>query len=57
MGDIAISCTPMIKTWQFYPYSSVVEFEIFKHELNRFIKLLIQIPDFYETEMLLKRKM
>jgi len=45
------------KTWQFYPFSSVVEFEIFKHELDRFIKLLRGMFDFYEKEMLLKREM
>ncbi|MEM4521406.1 MAG: hypothetical protein QXF23_06775 [Candidatus Bathyarchaeia archaeon] len=45
------------KTWQFYPFSSVVEFEIFKHELDRFIKLLRGVFDFYEKEMLLKEKM
>ena len=40
------------KTWQFYPFSSVLEFKIFKHELTRFIKLITSIIDFYERELL-----
>lgn len=36
------------KAWQFYPFSSILEFKIFKHEIMQFIKLITQLLDFYE---------
>jgi len=40
------------KTWQFYPFSSVLEFKIFRNELTRFISLIREILDFYDEEIL-----
>jgi len=40
------------KTWQFYPFSSVLEFKIFKYELTQFIKLITSVIDFYERGLL-----
>ncbi|MBO3842211.1 MAG: hypothetical protein FGF48_07330 [Candidatus Brockarchaeota archaeon] len=36
------------KAWQFYPFSSILEFKIFKHEMVQFIRLVTQLLDFYE---------
>ena len=43
------------KTWQFYPFSSVLEFKIFKNELIQFIKLIKEVLNFFDKELLLRR--
>jgi len=43
------------KTWQLYPFSSVLEFKIFKNELIRFTKLIKEVLNFLEKELLLRR--
>jgi hypothetical protein len=40
------------EAWQFYPFSSVLEFEIFKHEIIHFTKLTTQLLEFYESRVL-----
>jgi len=40
------------EAWQFYPFSSVLEFKIFRHELSKFTKLVMKLINFYEKEIL-----
>jgi hypothetical protein len=42
------------KTWQFYPFSSILEFKIFKHELMLYIELITKVLEFYDKELSLK---
>lgn len=37
------------KSWQLIPFSSVLEFKIFKHELTLFIKLILDMMDRYKA--------
>jgi hypothetical protein len=43
------------KSWQLIPFSSVVEFKIFKHELTLFMKLILEMMDSYKRIFILKR--
>jgi len=39
------------KAWQIYPFSSVLEFKILKHELNRFYQVIMKLIEFYQKEI------
>ena len=39
------------KAWQLYPFSSVLEFKILKHQLKTFTRLLTQLLDFHRKEI------
>ena len=40
------------EAWQFYPFSSVLEFGILEHELQKFIGSIRQLLDFYDREVI-----
>ena len=39
-------------SWQFYPFSSVLEFKIFKYELIKFIQVILRLLGFYREALL-----
>ena len=40
------------EAWQLYPFSSVLEFKIFKHEIYLFIEVIRGLLTFYENNII-----
>mgnify|MGYP005633455559 CR=1 FL=1 len=40
------------EAWQLYPFSSVLEFKIFKHEIRLFIEVISKLLTFYENNII-----